>query len=759
MVPPAKKKDCRQPTARVAGAAMLLISIGAELFGQTRATEIPVEASFAGKRVATTENIELRLKQPLRESESRLAILIGTTDVSSLFTRDGLRLRYNAKLWPLPAGKTLVRVYLVSKNDNWAELARFPLLVGNSETHQTRSETDWNGESPAGRRSGPAAPFFDNPASPVADQQATAAAQAPAANGKPPDDNAKWKLTPSLTLAIPAQPAQATFPGPRPEHATFTEINLQASMKSEISHGIFTAQSTIEFAGSSFQEEALRFATLGAQAPKVDMAGYQVHVEIGKVKVDVGHFSYGTQRQLIQGFSSRGLQITVPFLQRFDFTAAAMNGTQLVGYDNFLGLDNRRHRLLSGTLGIELIRKRPGGLRVEVSALNAYFQPLGGVNRGVVTDLQRSNGMAARLIASDPSQRLRFEGGFTRSLFGSTNDTTLSQGASIVALPSLTRDAHYLEASCDLLRNYALTETKKVNLSVAFREEKVAPLFRSLGAATQADKVQYEFSANGSINEITAQFSQVNFHDNLRRIPSILRSLTGSTHLGLAAPASALLNRENPSPWLPRLGYSFDRLHALGDAIPVNGGFELDLSAVPDLFGTNQTFSADWQVKQFTWGYSVNRSFQDSRQKGREHADLGVVVNTGRVGIAATSRLTVNMDLGAESAVNKESHRLDRTFRLGPGVTWQLTNRLGMSVNLANTIAGDAAKTGHSRNTEFDASWTYRFERGRAGLRRVAGQFFIRYANSYSRSLDRLLFADSLRKNQTLTANLGMTFF
>jgi len=534
---------------------------------------------------------------------------------------------------------------------------------------------------------------------------------------------------------------------------------MQSSMKNEITYGAFSAQSAFDFAGSSFQREALRFGTLGSAAPKVDLAGYQIHLQLGKVKFDVGHFSYGAQRQLINGFSSRGLQITVPFLDRFDFSAAAMNGIQLVGYDNFFGLDNRRNRLLSGTLGVELLHQRPGGLRVEISGLNAYFQALGGVNRGVVTDLQRSNGASLRLIANDKSRRFHFEGGFTRSLFGSPSDSSLNQGANVTPLPSLTRNAHYLETSYELLRNYSLTRTKKANLSVAFREENVAPLFRSLGAASQADKVQYEFSANGSINEITAQFSHSNFHDNLRRIPSILRSLTDNTHIGLAASAGALLNRTESSPWLPRLAYSFDRAHALGVGIPAPGGFALDPSAAPNLVGVNQSFSADWQVNKFTWGYNLNRSFQDNRQSGRERADLGVRVNTGRLGIAATGKLNFNIDLSAESSANRESGRLDRTYRIGPGVMWQLSRQMGLTLNLANTIAGDTAKTSHGRNTEFDASWTYRFERSREGVGKVTGQFFIRYANQYSRFLDRLLIIDSLRKNQTLTANLGITFF
>jgi len=362
-------------------------------------------------------------------------------------------------------------------------------------------------------------------------------------------------------------------------------------------------------------------------------------------------------------------------------------------------------------------------------------------------------------LASDKGGRLHFEGGFTRSFFVSPNDNTLSQGSTLVPIPRLSRNAHYLEASYDILRNFSLNKRKKANLNVAFREEDVAPLFRSLGASTQADKIQYQFSVNGSVNEITGQFLYSNFHDNLRNIPSILRSLNGSKHISLAAPASALLNRTKSSPWLPRLGYSFDRVHSFGAAIPVNGGFEIDPSSIPNLFGTNQTFSADWQVKKFTVGYNLNHSFQNNEQPGRERADQGVLVHTIRLGINATSKVNLNIDLSAESSANKETGRIDRTERLGPGVTWLLTKHMSVSANLANTIAGDAARTSHSRNTEFDGAWTYRFELGKEGLRKVAGQFFLRYANHYSHSYDRIFVIDTLRKNQTLTANLGITFF
>lgn len=749
----------------------VMLSTGSRAFaGQAKDDGLAIVASFSAQHaVRPDERIELLLSRDLRGMERRLAVFIAATDVSHLFTAERLRLRYDSRFWPLPIGESIVTVYLVSQGDRWDELAHFTLRVAERDANlrDEGEKSDSNSELAGRILKTHYQGLFDSSAGSKQarglDVALLTGASAPSQStpaGQPAQSHKDTtKFTPSVTLTVTSQPAQSTFPGPQPERATFTQIDLQASLKNDSQYGIFTTQSSFDFAGSSFQQSALRFGTLGKEAPQIDLSSYLIHFQTGKVKYDVGHFAFGTQRQLINGFSSRGLQISVPFLKQFDFTVATMNGTQLVGYDNFFGIAKAKHRMLAATLGIELNRKRPGGLRVEVSGLNAYFQPISGVNRGVVTDLQRSNGVAVRLIMNDKAQRFHFEGGFTRSFFSSPSDPTLNQGAKVVALPNLTRNAHYLDVSYQVLKDHALSKTKKASLTVAFQEENVAPLFRSLGASTQADKIQYAFSVNGSINEIVAQFVQTNFHDNLRQIPSILRTLNGLTHVSIAAPASALLNRPKSSPWLPRLAYSYDRAHSFGAAIPVNGGFEFAPNSIPDLIGTNQVVSADWQVKKFTWGYNFNRSFQDNRQPTRERADRAVLVNTGRVGWVINSHVNLNFDLSGESADNKETGRIDRTYRVGPAINWQLTKQMALSMNLANTIAGDAANTSHSRNTEFDAAWTYRFARGKEQMKKVSGQFFIRYANHYSHALERLLPSDSLRKVQTLTASLGITFF
>lgn len=725
---------------------------------QPRDSELRVTASFSARQsVQPSEPIELLLSSALKESDGRLGILIGDTDVSSLFSQVDLRLRYDANLWPLPVGESTVTVYLVSNTDEWKELERFTLVVENESANREGSNHALPNDFAAAFVN---TSYFDRFASMLAPRlsladESTSTQEPTGPSANPARKKGKIKFVPSMTFGVTPRPIQSTFPSPgTPRQTPFANLGMQASLKNQATYGSFSSEMSADFAGHSVQQEAIRFGDLGDKAPRVDLSSYLLQFQTGPVKYALGHVSFGTQRHLANNFSSRGITITVPFLKRFDFSAAAMNGTSIVGYDNFFGLNRRRHQVLSGTLGFEMFPKRPGGLRLEVGGLNAHFQPLSGVNRSAITDEERSRGFSLRLIANDKTGRFHFESGFSRSFY-----INPSEDPTIAELPGLTKNAHYVEASYQIFKDFSLSKTRKANLTVAFTEENVAPLFRSLGASTDADKIRYGFSLSGSVDEISGQFAYLNLHDNLKSLPSMPRSLNGSISLSLAAPAKVLFGRTKDSPWLPRLGYSFSRFHAFGVAIPVNDVFEIDPTSTANLFATVHTLGADWQIKKFTIGYNVSRALQDNQQIGRERADQAVFVNTGKLGIAINNKLNLSLDLSAESSADKEVSRIDRTYRLSPGLTWQLTKSMGLSGNLSNTIAGDVANTSHRRNTEFDVSWNYGFAAGKQELKKLSGQFSVRYSNGYSHSLDLIVLTDSLTKNQTLSAGMSFTLF
>jgi len=409
---------------------------------------------------------------------------------------------------------------------------------------------------------------------------------------------------------------------------------------------------------------------------------------------------------------------------------------------------------------MELLPKRPGGLRLEFSGINAYIQALNSFSQGSVNDVDRSRGGSIRLIASDKSGRFKFEGGFTRSQFRNPADPLLYQGTNTIAVPFLTRNARYFDINIDVLRGYSLTKTRQVNLSFAFRHEQIDPLYKSLGASAQADKAQNDFQISASVGEISIQASHGRFNDNLREIPSILKSLTRSKQVSVALPAAALWGgTSGESKFLPRLSYSWSETHQFGAAIPVNGGFETDPRAVPDQVSTNQSFTADWQIDKLSIGYSYNRSFTNNQQPGRALADFLNYSSGVRAGFNPTSRLNFSFDLNRDSASDFESAKLARTWRVGTTASWNIGEHFIWTAGVSNTIAGDRERTNGSRNTEFDTQFSYRVGIDRGELKKVQTQMFIRYADRYARSSDILFQTFNLTRVKILNAGLNVTIF
>ena len=234
----------------------------------------------------------------------------------------------------------------------------------------------------------------------------------------------------------------------------------------------------------------------------------------------------------------------------------------------------------------------------------------------------------------------------------------------------------------------------------------VEPLFRSLGASTQADKAQNQFEVGGTIGEINLQIAYLRFNDNLFDVPSILRSLTRAENFTVGAPLSTLLGGPSrPSAWLPRVSYSLNRTHQFAASIPAGGGFEQDPSAIPSLVGTNQSGAAEWQFQKIRLGYRLNHSLQDNQQPFKPLADLSNLSNGVLMGVTATKSLDLNVDLSRESAHNNETGRTDHTLRLAPTINWRATRNSALSASFATSLAGNNLNVSDGRNIDLDLQW------------------------------------------------------
>lgn len=683
---------------------------------------LTVTPSFAGKEsVAPTELLEFKLSRALKDE--KLAVVIGTTDVTNLLTSNADGVRYLPTPFALPAGETEVVIYLVTNNDEWKEVARFPLRVVAATTSQPAVTANATQADPEITR------------------------------------NATW--TPSVTLGFKSQAAETHFPDSnKPERPKFFDTTLQASLKGEMKRDKMESTLQFDVAGSSFRNEALRFGVLANDAPLVDLANYLMQFNVGRSRFSSGHTSFGSNRHLINSFASRGLTMTVPVGSRNEFSAALLNGTSIVGFGNFFGLNNRNHQVFSASWGHEFFKERPGGLRTEVSFMDGSLLPLTGVNQGAITDAEKSQGYGFRVTASDKPGRAKFDGGFTRNRFTNPPDPLLNQGRQIVPVQETIRNAQFIDASYDILKDISVTKSKKATLTAAYHHERVDPLFRSVAASTQADRFNNQWDITGNLDQLNVTLTHQRFNDNLANIPSILKSLTHRSAASVTAPLQAFLGTaEKPSPWLPRVGFNYDRVHQYGAAIPVNGGFDVDPSTVPNQLSINQAFTAEWQFTKFRTGYRFNRSSQDNRQSGREFADLYNTVNGVTFGYTPNQRVDLNFDINSERARNTENNRTDQTWRFGFNANLQVTKNTAFSATLSTLNAFDLGQISDNFTNEFNMQWTWKFLAGQKQFKKFSGQFFVRYATFYANAIDRSFDTNNLTKSNTLNAGINFTFF
>ncbi|MEP7273909.1 MAG: hypothetical protein ABI882_20580, partial [Acidobacteriota bacterium] len=516
-------------------AVMLLFAICLLLFcsGTAKADDLTISARFGGNvSVAPTEKIEMSLSRALLPADGSLAVLIGDTDVTAMLIVEAGQVSYIPRQ-PLPVGESDVTVWLVLNGNQWKEVARFPLRVA--------AVAMLDGSSGATTADGAAV-------SSSAISDASSKDQAASAGNQTPSKKRRWgfdKIEPirNISLNLKSQPNSSAFPdspiGTARER--FTDLAGQAALGVTFTRGAFSLSNRFEIAGSSFQGEALRFGEMGPRAPNVDLSSYLVQAQYGASSFTVGHVSFGAHRHLINNFSSRGLTAKVALTNRADLTAAFVNGTSVVGWSNFFGVNRRKHQMLSGVLGFEFLRSRPQGLRLEVGALSGSLLPLNNFSQRTLTDAERSLGGSVRLIASDPKNRFRLDAGFTRSRFTNPKDPLLEQGLDLVPVRETMRSARFADVSLVLLREVKLNLEQKANLAFNFRHEQVDPLFRSVGAATQADRFQNQIELVGNVGDANFTLSHTRFNDNLDSLPSVLKSLTRRDGFIVNLPLAMLL--------------------------------------------------------------------------------------------------------------------------------------------------------------------------------------------------------------------------
>lgn len=652
--------------------------------------------------VDRTDELEIRLNRPPAADDGEIRVFLDTLDVTELFILDGDVLRSDPTVSPLPSGRQELVVRLAPPEGEWLELGRFPVAI----------------LYPGGFEDASVAPTIQVDGQGQLDE------------GHDPENNA-------------------------PPRETFFDTTVRLGLRTDHGREGLRITSEVETLWVSRQESALRFGSEGDDAPEYDLARYHVRLETDALSMEAGHVFVGEQPQLIEGFTSRGLAASWRPLDWLTLGGAGVNGTNIVGWDNFFGLSRSEHHVVTASVGIEAVPSRPGALSLVGTWLDASILPLTSFNQGAITDAEESSGWGVRLRGSDPSQRLQVDAGYSESTFTNPEDRELSQGVDLVPVREVTRSARFARATYQLLQGLKLSETQQMNLSLGYRHERVDPLYRSPTAFTQVDIDRHRFEGNATIGAVSLAGSYTRTEDNLDDIASILSTKTYDKDANLAVPLQRLLAPSSPSPWWPTLSASYRQTHQYGLGVPEDGGFSP--THVPDQYSKNRSAGVDWQGARWRAGYRFSDNLQDSRQEGRENADFESLAHTVSAGFSPGGGFDLGLDLAFEEAENIELAQTEDTVRVGGSVRWQIG--AGHSLDLrASRTDSDNDDTGSSRESiEGDVTWSWRLQLGTVGQWPVSGRIFLRYANRQSLTVDPTfdLFDDRLLWTITTGLNLS----
>ena len=645
--------------------------------------------------------VELTLSRPLDPAVERVAIFFGSTDVTDLFRRERDALRYDPAGARLPSGERELVVYRVGVDDTWSEVARMPLRVVG--------------------RGGFSAARWD-PTLAFGIQGSLSEGHDPNEN-EPTRDPAYQDLTGELTLA------------------------------SEHVRGGLRIVSETKVIGVTYEPQSLRFGTVGENAPEIDLSSYVVTLQRGDLSFSLGHVGFGEQRHLVQGFNSRGALLAYKPIDRIDLSMGVMNGSSIVGWRNPFGLSEPDHRVLGATAGIEAFR-RPGALRFEATWLGASRLPESNYNQGEVNDAEESSGVAFRVLTATAGRRLQLETGYTESRYDNPSDPKLAQGDELVPVEEETKNARYVQASADVLRNRKLFGTRTATVGIAFRHERIDPLYQSIGAYVRPDMLQNQLDLRSTIAGIQIQASGARSEDNLDDIETILTTKTKRGSGSVTLPLATVLGVRPPrAVWLPQLRWGMDRTHQFGEGVPPNSGF--NASHVPDQVSLSHNASADWRWSRISFGWKFNRSKQDNRQTGRENADLRNRAHGFTLGVTAHERLRLDFNLNLERREALERDEVDKTRRWGVRGDLSVFDRTTLGASWAMTHFD--AKNGIQERD--DSTLDAQLSSFVPYLDRFGGQWFVRLSRTSNENLDTQIGVGDDRSQWSLDSGLNFNFF
>jgi len=652
-----------------------------------QAFALTITPSYDAKRwVHPHERIELQLSESV---DGRIGVVAGVRDLSALFERRGEVLRYRNDAPPLPSGEQELVIFAIDSANAWKEIGRVPLRVLSRHGFEQDS------------------------------------------------------FKPSLDIGSKNEiDAEALT-----ERSDFNDVTGQGGFTSLIERDDLTIKAQANFQGASYVNEALRYPIEGSDAPRVDLATYRVDVARGKWALALGQIAFGAQRHLVNNFNSRGASLTYTFDPRWSLSLAAAHGTTIVGWNDVLGIEETNDRVVSATVGLELIPTRPNAARVELSLLDGTIEPRNGFNDAAVRSPGRSLGVGLRVLLADPKQWIAIDGGFTRSRYSAREDEEVEAGIDVRPLDDTDANAAYLDANVALIRNQTLRK-QPVSVSAAVSLERIEPLFHSVAVALQPDVVHGSVALNGAIGPVALQLATLRSDDNLDEIRSLLKTRTRQTSLNVGLPLSAFWPKLHG---LPTITAAASRTHQYGLWLPTNADFAS--AHVPDQISLTSQAQVEWQIHPIRFGARGAYSDQDNRNSGALFTDFVAESYGAYAGWSPSPRVDVSYDFTHDLQDNFDLAQREHARRHGLTLSVHLVRDLAVTGNYSRIVGRDDAGSRAQRASDafVEISMPFRLYR--------SGRAYVRYTDREDTLFDSLFALDQTQSGWQLTTGVNVSVF
>lgn len=674
------------------------------LFSPAHAQELVpsvVTTSFADAPVAPNGFVSLTFNQPLHIPQGRIAVFYGKEDVTMNFSVSAPEvLQGDFSQSPLASGSDTLKVFFVTSDNRWIELAHIPLAIAS------------------------------NPAS--------------------------SSFKPSLVLGAKTQTYEKTEAATTPSGRNgYIDLTLQAGLEAATAGEDWKIQSQMAVMGSSYRNEAVTYATNGAKASQIDLASYLVQGNatnrFGEASLSLGDVQFGNHAALVNELSNRGVLLAQKFGSRVDVSFASQAGGAILGANNLLGVNDAGHRINSLTLGTELL-ERASGLRMEISHTDASIRAQTMPGTGFVPAAEKSRGWGIRMMGKTEDEALHGDVLYSVSDYTPAGDASLG----IAAGPSSRAPSYVLDMGYAALRDAKWGELPAA-LNLGVRRERAGLGYLSLAANFGADYLLDTATLNATLGVVNAVLQLTQREDNIDNQPAFMKNKVQGTALTLNTPLAQLLNPSAPSAWLPSLGYTFNRSHNFADAgfIPL-GQTVADL---PDVLVTTHGLNFAWAIAPFTLGYTYNRTLQDTLQLAFATRDLLDTRHAFNFAWRPDNQISINSSLDTTQSLQRDSSMARSRHNGQIAFNWIANTHYTFTGQLNLSVSNDNLNTQSQRTQQMQWQMARNFDWTRPDSSKSTGQWYVKFMRNLNESTNPNWLPTSVRTGKsTLLLGINLTF-